>query len=143
MELPDVPVSDKLRFQTRLRTRWVDEDNQSVLNNAIYLTLMEEGRLAYFTELGLMDAARFPFVLAAANLRFLAPGRGGCEVVVEMSTTHLGDSSFTQAYRIRDGATGEVWCEAVHRLVSWSSETRSKRPMEPEFKQCVAEFEGL
>ncbi len=143
MELPDVPSSDELRFQTRLRTRWVDEDNQAVLNNAVYLTLIEEGRLAYFTSLGLMDAARFPFVLAAANLRFLAPGRGGCEVLLEMSTVHLGESSFTQAYRIKDGESGHVWCEALHRLVTWDNETRAKRPMEVEFRERVAEFEGL
>ena len=142
METPNVPSSDALRFQTRLRTRWVDEDNQSVLNNAIYLTLMEEGRLAYFTELGLMDAARFPFVLAAANLRFLAPGRGGCEVLLEMSTIHLGESSFVQAYRIRDGESGEVWCEAIHRLVAWNTQTRVKQPMDPDFRQRIAEFEA-
>ena len=143
MELPDVPTSEELRFQTRLRTRWVDEDNQCVLNNAVYLTLMEEARLAYFTELDLMDAQRFPFVLAAANLRFVTPGKGGSEVLIEMSTTHLGSSSFAQAYRVRDGESDEIWCEAVHRMVAWDNQKRCKRAMDPEFRTRIAKFEKL
>ena len=34
------------------RTRWCDEDNQNVLNNAVYMTLLEEARVAYFLQLG-------------------------------------------------------------------------------------------
>ena len=143
METPDVPADEALRFKTTLRTRWVDEDNQSVLNNAIYLTLMEEGRHAYFSQLGLMEGDRFPFVLAAANLRFVAPGRGGAQVALAMSTVHLGASSFEQVYRLSDAETGAVWCEARHRLVAWDNEARCKRPMTPEFRDKIAEFEGL
>ncbi len=143
METPQVPPSTALRFQVRLRTRWVDEDNQAVLNNSVYLTLMEEGRLAYFTELGLMDGTHFPFVLAAANLRFIAPGRGGREVLVEMGTLRLGKSSFEQGYRIKDAESGQVWCEAVHLLVAWNTEKRTKQPIHSYFRARVTEYEGL
>lgn len=143
METPDVPPSETLRFRATLHTRWVDEDNQAVLNNAIYLTLMEEGRHAYFSELGLMEDGQFPFVLAAANMLFVAPGRGGAEVLLEMGTVHLGRSSFEQVYRVRDADSGDVWCEARHRLVAWDNTTKQKTQMTSEFRQKVAEFEGL
>ena len=38
MEQPQVPPSDAVRFRARAHTRWSDEDNQGVLNNAVYLT---------------------------------------------------------------------------------------------------------
>ncbi|WP_419195421.1 acyl-CoA thioesterase [Engelhardtia mirabilis] len=125
-----------------MQTRWVDEDNQQVLNNAIYLTLLEEARLRYFRGLELMDGARFPFVLAQCNLRFLRPGCGGAEVVVAVRTTHLGSSSFSQSYRM--GPQGEEpWAEAEALLVAWDNKARAKRPMTSAFRSAVARFEGL
>jgi len=125
METPTVPESPAIRFVARLRTRWSDEDNHGVLNNAVYLTLFEEARHAYFTELGAMQGRFFPFVLAQTNVRYLMPGRGGEEVEVELKTTHIGESSLTQAYRVKDEG-GEVWCEAEARLV-FTQETGKTR----------------
>lgn len=142
MQAPEVPPASDFRFADRLVTRWVDEDNQSVLNNAVYLTLFEETRLRYFRALGLMDGTRFPFVLAQCNVRFLRPGRGGAEVEVAARTTHLGRTSFAQAYRL--GPPGEEpWAEAEALLVAWDNERRAKRELGPDFRARVAHFEGL
>jgi len=103
MDIPQVPDSSAMRFRARVHTRWSDEDNQDVLNNAVYMTLMEEARHAYFSSLGLLDGNRFPFLLAQCNVRFVAPGRGGVDLLVETATVHLGTSSFLQAYRMRVG----------------------------------------
>ncbi|MEW6074001.1 MAG: thioesterase family protein [Planctomycetota bacterium] len=141
MQPPSVPPSRDLRFRVRLRTRWSDEDNHAVLNNAVHSTLLEEARYAYFSNLGLVAENRFPFLLLQTNIRFLAPGRGGCEAVVEMGTTHLGRKSFTQAYRILAGEGGEVWCEAEAVLVAWDGATGRSAPMSEEFRRRVEEFE--
>jgi len=143
VEAPDVPASERLRFRVRLRTRWSDEDNQGVLNNAVYLTLLEETRLAYFTQLGHLRENRFPFLLAQTNIAFLVPGRGGAEIEVECATVHLGTTSFTQAYRVRDPASGVVWCEALARLVCYDPATGAKAPMQAEFRATIERFEGL
>ncbi len=131
------------RFRTTLTTRWSDEDNQAVLNNAVYLTLLEEARLRYFTDLDLLEGGSFPFVLGQTHLRFAAPGSGGAEVQVEVRTTRLGKSSFEQVSRITRAVTRELWCEAEALLVAWDPEKRGKRPMTPEFRERVGAFEGL
>lgn len=138
-ELPPFPAT--LRFRTTLRTRWSDEDNHGVLNNAVYLTLLEETRLAYFTGLGLMVGNRFPFTLARCDLSFRAPGIGGREVWVEASTIHLGGKSFTQAYRLGDGATDTLWCEARAVLVC-TDPGGASCPIPPEFRAAVEAFEA-
>ena len=124
METPSVPPSAEMRFRVRLRTRWSDEDNHGVLNNAVYLTLLEEARFAYFGELGLLRENRFPFVLAHSNVLFLAPGRGGAEVDVECRTTRVGKTSFEQVYRVIEAASGKAWCEAGARLVGVDEQGR-------------------
>jgi acyl-CoA thioesterase FadM len=148
MHAPQVPESSRIRFRTRRRTRWSDEDNQDVLNNAVYLTLLEEGRHAYFEKLGMIEARHFPFLLAQTNVRFLAPGRGGVEVEIEVVTTQLGTSSFQQAYRVREapggpGGGGKVWCEAEAVCVFYDAAKRASAPMAPHFRRAIAEFEGL
>ena len=125
-------------FRARLRTRWSDEDTQGVLNNAVYLTLFEEARFAYFSGLGLLDANHFPFVLAQTNVVYLAPGRGGREVEVELATTQVGSTSFTQAYRVREVVSREVWCEAEARLVCVDARNGRKAPMSEAFRRAIA-----
>jgi len=133
MQVPQVPPSNEMPFQTTLRTRWSDEDNQSVLNNAVYMTLFEEARHAFFGSSGLLSENRFPFLLLQTNVRFVAPGRGGEAVEVELATTQIGRSSFTQVYRVRCEA-GETWCEAEALLVVVDPRTGRPTPMSDDFR---------
>jgi acyl-CoA thioester hydrolase len=143
MERPRIPAASQFRFRVRLRTRWCDEDNQHVLNNAVYLTLFEEARLAYFTKLGLVRENQFPFLLAQTNVVFVAPGKGGAEVELEARTTELGTTSFTQSYRVLEAQTGVLWAEAEARLVLYDPASGAKRAMPPEFRRAIAELEAL
>lgn len=143
MHTPQVPDSARIRFRARMRTRWSDEDNQSVLNNAVYMTLFEEARHAYFERLGMLTSNQFPFLLAQTNVRFLQPGRGGVDVEVELITTRLGTSSFEQSYRVREVQGGRVWCEAEAVLVCYDPSTARSTPMGASFRAAIAGFEGL
>lgn len=143
MERPRSLPPAEIRFRVRRRTRWSDEDNQHVLNNAIYLTLFEEARLAYFTELGFVRGNQFPFLLAQTNVLFLAPGRGGVEVEIAARTIELGTTSFTQLYRVGDAASGAAWAEAEARLVLYDAATGAKRTMPADFRRAIEQYEGL
>ena len=142
MQAPEVPDSSRLGFRVRVRTRWSDEDNQGVLNNAVYLTLFEEARHAYFGSLGLLEDNRFPFLLSQTQLRFLSQGRGGEEVEIELATLRLGNSSLEQAYRVRSLA-GEIWAEGRALLVVYDPVNGGSRAMAPEFRAAIARREGL
>jgi acyl-CoA thioesterase FadM len=131
-----------MRFRARLRTRWSDDDLQGVLNNAVHPTLLEEARLAYCRELGLMRGRAFPFLLLQSNVRYLRPGRGGVEVTVELRTTRLGTRSIEQAYRLL-GPEGEVWCEAQALLVAYDPGSGASAPLDEELRARIARFEGL
>lgn len=135
MEAPR--VAKKTQHRYTLRTRWSDEDRQGVLNNAASLTLCEEARLAWCRHHRLLEGADFPFVLAQANTRWIAPGAGGVEVLVELSTLEIGATSFTQCYRIlaADGARVLVECEA--RLVAWDARSRGKAPLSDRLRAAL------
>jgi acyl-CoA thioesterase FadM len=144
MEAPNVPPADQIRFRAQSRTRWSDEDNQGVLNNAVYLTLLEEARHQYFLELGLIGIQnQFTFVLGQTNLRHLAPGRGPQDIEIQIATVHLGARSFHQVYRIGTPDGKEVWAEAEAVMVIWDSKNGGSAEMPSFFRDKIAEFEGL
>jgi acyl-CoA thioesterase FadM len=143
MHRPQVPDAAQVRFRHRVRTRWSDEDNQNVLNNAVYLTLLEEARHGYFDRLQLLNENHFPFLLYQTNVRYLSPGRGATDVEIDVITTHLGTRSFQQAYRVRELQGGRVWCEAEAVLVTFDPDTAKSTEMSPGFKAAIAAFEGL
>lgn len=137
MHVPSLPP--ELPWSTPLRTRWSDEDNQGVLNNAVTLTLCEEARLAFCRERGLLEGNSFTFLLAACNVRFLRPGVGGVEVRVELGVTQLGERSVETVYRVR-GVDGEVWSEIEALLVSYDPLSMRPCPHTPQLQQAL---EGL
>ncbi len=104
-----------------------------VLNNAVYLSLLEEARYRYFAELGLIDQQQqFGFVLGQTNIRFLAPGHGPAEVTIEMDTVRVGHRSFDQAYRVF-GPDQSVWVEANATMVWWDAQKKCSAQTPPEF----------
>jgi len=137
MHTPVVPPSSEISFRAHLHTRWSDEDKQGIVNNAVYHTLFEEARHAYFGELGVLDQNRFPFLLLLTNVHFKSPGTGGVDVTVELATTRLGTKSLHQAYRVL-GPDATVWCEAQAVLVWCDVETNASAAMPLEMKRKVA-----
>jgi acyl-CoA thioester hydrolase len=105
--------------------RWCDLDAQGVLNNAVYLTLFEQARLAYFRPLGVLQGECFPFLLVHSELNFRAPARSGDELEVGTRVTRMGTRSFAMSYtvdcgarRIADGRATLCWVDDALRAVA-------------------------
>ena len=128
------------RFDTEVPLRWVDVDSAGVVNNAVFLSLMEQARFSYFSHLGLMTVHRVPFVLAEANVQWLRPGRLGMQVTVAVATTRLGNSSFDMQYEIRNG--DEVLCKAKASLV-FVDAAMQPSPIPQDFRETLTQFEEL
>jgi enoyl-CoA hydratase len=141
-----IPKDAVFKYSSKLRTRWVDTDAQLVLNNAVFLTLMEEARVDYFgkNNLNLLPEDMIvPFLMLKTEIRFLKPGKGATNVLVDIRTIHLGVSSFTQQYRIRNAENGDVWCEAQTVLVYFDFKNKSKMQMPDTFRKRIEEFENF
>ncbi|MEI6130557.1 MAG: thioesterase family protein [Planctomycetota bacterium] len=128
------------RFTAPTPLRWVDIDSAGIVNNAVYLNLMEQARYAYFAHLEQLRMGLVPFVLAEVTVRFLRPARLGMAVTTAVKTVRLGNTSFTMEYEVRDGdlvlAAGSsvlVFVDKELRPISLPIVTR----------KVVAEFEGI
>lgn len=128
------------RFEADVPLRWVDVDSAGVVNNAVFLSLMEQARFAYFEHLGLLMDHRVPFVIAETTVKFLRPGRLGMAIRVAARVAKIGDRSCQMDYEVRSG--DDVLVKATAALVFVDA---ALRPMAvpAAFRAAVEQFEEL
>jgi acyl-CoA thioester hydrolase len=111
--------------------RYGDLDPQGHVNNAVFSTYFESGRVAMFRgpDLGI-GVPNATFVLVRQEIDFLRELRWPGNVVVGTALLELGNTSFKVAQAIFCGAE----CAAAGRatLVMMDTTTRRPRPLTPE-----------
>jgi acyl-CoA thioester hydrolase len=87
-----------MRFS--LQTRFNDYDSKGHVNNAVYLTYFELGRVhAWAAAGGEVDG---DFILAEAKISYRSPARMGDPLELEVVTTEIRTKAWVWRYRILD-----------------------------------------
>ncbi len=136
-------MSDKVfRFSTTVDVRWRDLDALNHVNNAVYFTYMEQARVGYLRELGLVEEvpAAIGFILAEASCTFKSPLRLGERVTVRIRVSSLGRSSFVFNYRL-EGEDGRLAAEARTTQVCYDYDQERAIPLSQPWRQAIAAFE--
>lgn len=110
--------------------RFGDLDAQGHVNNAVFATYFESGRVALFRDPDLgIGVANATFVLVRQEIDFLRELRWPGNVVVGTALAELGRTSFTMAQAIFNGEE----CAAAGRaiLVMLDATTRRPQPLAP------------
>ena len=134
------------RFSHPIEVRYGDLDPQGHVNNASYLTYLEQGRIAYIRQLGLWHSGSFldiGIILADAHLTFLSAIQFGQPVQVGVRVTRLGNKSLTMEYRLEDGRTGQELASGSTVLVTYDYHSGRTVPLPPEWRETISQFEGL
>jgi acyl-CoA thioester hydrolase len=111
--------------------RYADLDPQGHVNNAVFSTYFESGRVAMFRDPDLgIGVENATFVLARQEIDFLNELRWPGHVEIGTALAELGRSSFTVVQTI---FCGDV-CAGAGRatLVMMDTTTRRSRPLTPE-----------
>jgi acyl-CoA thioester hydrolase len=111
--------------------RYADLDPQGHVNNAVFSTYLETGRVAMFRNRDLgIGVENATVVLVRQEIDFLRELRWPGEVMVGTALATLGRTSFTMAQVIFAGEH----CAAVGRatMVMLDATTRKPRPLPPE-----------
>jgi acyl-CoA thioester hydrolase len=128
------------RFVADVPLRWSDFDSAGVVNNSIYLTLMEQARFLYFQHLGFLSDHKVPFVLAEATVTFLRPGQLGMRIEVAARTRSFGHTSFQMDYEVR--VANDVLATGHSALVFVDDHMRP-RPVPDDVRAAVEQFEEM
>jgi len=128
-------------FTTEVDVRFQDLDAMGHVNNAVYATLLEEARLAYFREVLDVPLHEVESVLASLELDFRRPVQSPGPVTVAVRVPELGRSSVPMDYEVR---TDDAVAAEGHTVqVSVDAETGESRPVPDAWREQIREFEGL
>jgi acyl-CoA thioester hydrolase len=118
-------------FAYSLQVRFRDCDAMGHVNNAVYLTYLEETRFAYWRHLwGAGEPAPgVPgVILARAEIDYRRAARYGDVLTVRMAHEKIGRTSITSLYEIVDAA-GETIANARTVLVAYDYTTGQSVPL--------------
>jgi len=105
-------------FVHRETVRFRDVDAMGHVNNAVFLTYLEEARIAFLQR---FDAEPANMILARVEIDFRAPLEVGDEIEIGVRPARVGEKSFELEYEVRTGET--VAAEAKTVIVSYDYET--------------------
>lgn len=117
----------------RERVRFRDVDSLGHVNNAVFLTYLEEARIGYLLPMG-ADAANM--ILARVEIDFRAPLRTGDELEIGVRPVNVGSKSFELEYEVR--ASGTVAAEAKTVIVSFDYETGRSVEVPQAWREALA-----
>lgn len=113
-------IAPAMLFRMPIDLRWRDLDAFNHVNNANFMTYVEEARIRWFESAGndWLSNGRIP-LLAAVQMNYRLPIPYPARVFVELLTQRVGNSSLTLGHRIvgeddrlyADGHSVLVWIE--------------------------------
>lgn len=133
------------RFYHPIEVRYGDLDPQGHVNNAKYLTYMEQARIAYIRQLGLWKGDTFldiGIILADAQVTFHAPIQFGQAVRVGLKVSRLGNKSMTMEYVLEDDGSGHQLATGSSVLVAYDYRTGSSVPVPDSWRERIEAFES-
>lgn len=136
----------EFNFYHSIEVRYGDLDPQGHVNNARFLTYMEQARIEYIRQLGLWNGGSFQeigIILADIQVSFRAPILFGMQVLAGVRISRLGNKSLVMDYRLADAETGQEFAAGSSVIVTYDYPSERTIPIPDSWRKVIAEFEGL
>ena len=131
-----------MKFLNQQFVRWDDIDAFGHVNNAKYLTYVQEARFQWsFHEYALSNdkPTLIEMVVAKAEVDYLEPiYEGGRFYDIHLWVESIGNSSFVLCYEVR--GDGQVFAKAKTVQVAVSMESKKSRPLTDEERTFLAKY---
>ena len=132
------------RFYYSIQVRYGDLDPQWHVNNAHFITFIEQARFAYLVELGLFDGKSFfdlGLIVADMHMAYLAPILLTQKVRVGVRVARIGVKSLTFEYLVEDETTGQALGRAETVMVAYDYPTHTSKPVSEDWRVKINQFE--
>jgi acyl-CoA thioester hydrolase len=138
-----VALRDDFRLVATMQARFRDTDGMGHVNNAVYLTYLEEARAAWFREaVGLRSYREVSIILARTCCDFRSPLLAGETLELGVRVASIGGKSFRMAYRAVERASGRLVLEAESVQVWYDYAAGRPEPVPDAFREKASAFEG-
>jgi acyl-CoA thioester hydrolase len=132
-------------FYHLIEVRYGDLDPQGHVNNAKFLTYIEQGRVFYLKQLKLWEGGSFMnlgIILADVQITFRKVIQFGDPVRVGVCISRIGNKSMTSEYRIEDARDASEFATGSSVLVAYDYHNNHSVPIPKEWRKAILQFEG-
>jgi acyl-CoA thioester hydrolase len=128
-------------FETTIQPRYRDLDVNGHVNQAVYLSYLEQARADYWAEVVGIRHDRAPVVMVRQEIEYEAPITLDNDVTVAQRIADMGTTSFQIEYEVR--ADGEPAATASIVLLALDRESGEATPIPDDWREPIAAHEGL
>lgn len=133
------------RFYHLIEVRYGDLDPQGHVNNAKFLTYMEQARVFYLKQLKLWEGGSFlnmGIILADVQITFKKAIQFGDPIRVGVRISRIGTKSMTSEYSIEDGRDASLFATGSSVLVAYDYHNNRSVSIPDEWRRAIQQFEG-
>ena len=114
-------------MRTALQTRYSDYDSKGHVNNAVYLTYFELGRVHAW--IAVAGEAEPNFIVAEARITYRSPAMLGEPLLIEVTTSEIRNKAWVWSYRILDERDERLVAEGATTQVMYDYADRRSVPI--------------
>jgi len=137
---------EKFKHKISIKVRFSDLDAMGHVNNATYLSYLEEARIAYYNDVMKKDSDSLDFnaVVARIEIDYVSQIRLGDKVEIYNRTSKIGNKSSEVEHLIVVADKNEkiVAAKAVTKLVSFDYKKNQSVPVSDKARKIIEKFEG-
>ena len=122
-------------MRVQLQPRYSDYDSRGHVNNAVYLTYFEIGRVHAW--LAATDSADPNFISAEARITYRSPAMLGEPLVIEVTTSEIRNKAWVWSYRVLDERDDRVVAEGATTQVMYDYEQHRSVPIPDELRAAL------
>lgn len=126
-------------YETTIPVRFRDIDPMNHVNNALYVTYVEQAREEYYEDVLDTTLGDADTVLAHLAVDYIRPIELGEVVTVRMRTDELGESSIPMAYEL--SVDGNVVATAETVQVAFDRSAGTSKPIPQAWRDRIGAFE--
>ena len=131
-----------MKHQFKCQVRWGDLDAFMHVNNAAYLTYIQEARVdftVYSRQRSKLQPVLIEMVVAHADIDYINPiYDAGIEIDIAVWVSKIGTSSFVLQYEL--SKNGEISARAKTVQVTVSMDTKTSRPVNDEERAFLSQY---
>lgn len=136
----------EFHFFHAVEVRYGDLDAQRHVNNAKYLTYMEQARLEYMRQLELWEGESFDtlgMIVAEIQISYKAPIHFGHPVRVGVRVGRLGNKSMLMEYRLENAQDSSLFASATSVQVAYDYQAGGSMQLPEMWRKRIAAYEGI
>jgi acyl-CoA thioester hydrolase len=119
-----------------LQTRYNDYDPRGHVNNAVYFSYFEVGRMHAWKAVG--GAGDADFILADAHVAYRSPAMLGDPLALEVTTAEVRNKAWVWSYRVVDERDGRLVADGTTTQVMYDYAGRRTIPIPDALRAALA-----